>query len=198
MRWQGRRQSGNVEDRRGVGPGTVVGGGVTTLILAAVVYFLGGDPSVLLRNTAPPSASAPSSGRMSEEAQREKEFVSVVLADTEEVWNRLFRERGGNYREPQLVLFSGQVQSACGFASAAVGPFYCPGDQKIYIDLSFFEELRRRFGASGDFAQAYVIAHEVGHHVQNQLGISSRIQQMQSRASKTEANRLSVQLELQA
>jgi len=126
------------------------------------------------------------------------EFVSVVLADTEDVWNKLFSEEGQSYREPKLVLFTGQVQSACGFASAAVGPFYCPGDETVYIDLQFYDELRRKFGAPGDFAQAYVIAHEIGHHVQKQLGITSKVDAMRGRVSQEEFNQLSVRLELQA
>ena len=195
MRWQGRRQSDNVIDRRGVGTGAAVGGG--SILIALLVYFLGGDPSVVLNNAPPPArnqAPAPSSP----EEQKMGEFVGVVLADTEDVWREVFRRNGAQYREPKLVLFTGRVQSACGTASSAVGPFYCGGDRTIYIDLSFYDELRRKFGAPGDFAQAYVIAHEVGHHVQNELGIMEKVNRARSRMGEAEANRLSVKLELQA
>ena len=198
MRWQGRRQSDNVVDRRGIGPGAVAGGGVGTIVIALLVYLLGGDPSAVINQASPPASGAPGAARVSPEQQQLKEFTAVVLADTEDVWNTLFRQHGAQYREPKLVLFTGQVQSACGFAGAAVGPFYCGADDQVYIDLSFYDELRRRFGAPGDFAQAYVIAHEVGHHIQNLLGITERVQRAQSRMSKTEANQLSVRLELQA
>ncbi len=199
MRWQGRRQSDNVEDRRGIGGRAVAGGGIGTLIIALLYMFLGGNPSDVIQ----PGAQQPPPGRqanapLSAEAQRDEEFVRVVLADTEDVWNRLFREAGAQYREPRLVMFSGSVDSACGFASAAVGPFYCPEDAKIYLDTSFFDDLRDRFGADGDFAEAYVIAHEVGHHVQRQLGITEKVAAQQARLGKAQANELSVRLELQA
>jgi predicted metalloprotease len=196
MRWQGRRQSENVVDRRGIGTGGVVGGGVGTIVLALLVYFLGGNPMTVLRNA--PTTSGNPAATSSPEAQKNKEFVSVVLADTEDVWNSIFQKNGKRYQDPKLVLFTGQVDSACGGASAAVGPFYCGEDEKVYIDLSFYDELKNRFGASGDFAQAYVIAHEVGHHVQKLLGILDRVHHLQSQAGKAEANQLSVKLELQA
>ena len=201
MRWRGERESGNVEDRRGIGGrGIAIGGGIGTLLLVAVVALLGGDVRQVLGpllNGTEPSVSQPSGPPSAEEEERRK-FVSVVLGKTEDVWQNIFRQNGKTYREPKLVLFTNQVDSACGYAGAAVGPFYCPGDEKIYIDLSFYDELQQRFEAPGDFAQAYVIAHEVGHHVQKLLGISERVDAMQRRASKTEANQLSVRLELQA
>ena len=195
MRWAGRRRSSNVEDRRGVPVrGLAVGGGMGTLLLVLLVVFFGGDPAALLQQQ-PGVQQVQPNGQDDQLA----EFVSVVLADTEDVWHALFRNQLGKpYREPELVLFTGQVQSACGFASAAVGPFYCPADEKVYIDLAFFDELRTRFGAPGDFAMAYVVAHEIGHHVQNQLGISDQVHEARGRLSETEYNRLSVRLELQA
>jgi len=202
MRWRGERESENVEDRRGVSGGRVaIGGGLGTLVVIVIALLLGADPRQLLgtlTNTPPPPSASQTSRPSSQEDQELRKFVSVVLAKTEDVWQDLFRQNGKTYREPKLVLFTDQVQSACGFTGAAVGPFYCPGDEKIYIDLSFYNELRRRFNAPGDFAQAYVIAHEVGHHVQKLLGISQRIDAMQGRASEKEANQLSVRLELQA
>lgn len=197
MRWQLGRRSDNVEDRRGggvAGP-LAVSGGIGTVLLAVIVTLLGGDPRMVFQQSAP-VRDAPASRSPQEE--RLAEFVSVVLGDTEDTWNGLFREMGGTYQEPKLVLFSGSVDSACGYAQAAMGPFYCPADQKVYIDLSFYEDLQNRHNAPGDFAQAYVIAHEVGHHVQNLLGISDQVRQLQRRASKTQANQLSVMLELQA
>jgi uncharacterized protein len=166
-----------------------------------VALYFGVDPSIILNQNPlqtpePPSQSAPYSGTTEE--NRLAEFVSVVLADTEDTWHELFRSMGKNYEEPSLVLFSGAVQSACGLASAAVGPFYCPADRKLYIDLSFYRDLQQKFGAPGDFAQAYVIAHEVGHHVQNLLGIADKVNSLRSHAGEGEANRLSVMMELQA
>lgn len=202
MRWRGERESGNVEDRRGVSGGRVaIGGGLGTIVVIVIALLLGADPRQLLgtlTNTPPPPSATQTSRPASQEDQELRKFVSVVLAKTEDVWQDVFRQNGKTYREPKLVLFTEQVQSACGFSSAAVGPFYCPGDEKIYIDLAFYSELRRRFNAPGDFAQAYVIAHEVGHHIQKLLGISQRIDAMQRRASEKEANQLSVRLELQA
>ncbi len=198
MNWKGRRQSENVEDRPGISGGTLVaGGGLGTLVLALIVMFLGGDPKDVLQQS---SAGSPAVERPLTQKEIEgREFVSVVLADTEDVWRDVFRDQvGGSYREPKLVLFSGQVESACGFADAAVGPFYCPGDGQVYIDLSFYDLMKERFGAAGDFAQAYVIAHEVGHHVQKLLGTSDRVSALRQRSSEAEANRLSVRLELQA
>ena len=198
MRWKGRRESTNVEDRRRSGAGRgVFGGGLGLLIVIGVVMFMGGDPTPLLQQIdvgALGGKDAPLSPRQEEQAK----FVKVVLADTEDVWRVLFREMGRTYVEPKLVLFSGNVRSACGLASAAMGPFYCPGDSKVYIDLGFYDQLEQRFGAPGDFAQAYVLMHEVGHHVQNLLGVSDAVHRRQQRASKTEANQLSVRLELQA
>lgn len=167
------------------------------MIIIALLF--GADPRQLLEQTpSGPSSEVQSSRPQNPEEEELKQFVSVVLAKSEDVWTDVFRQNGQRYREPTLVLFTDQVQSACGIAGAAVGPFYCPGDEKVYIDLSFYEDLRRRFNAPGDFAQAYVIAHEVGHHVQNLLGISDRVDAMQRRVTEVEANQLSVRLELQA
>jgi len=202
MRWRGERESSNVEDRRGMSGGgrIAIGGGLGTLVIIIIAVLLGADPRQILQqvpnDTAPSTSQAPRPGNTEEEEL--KKFVSVVLAKTEDVWEDIFRQNGKQYRDPTLVLFTGEVQSACGLGSAASGPFYCPGDQKVYIDLSFYEELRRRFRSPGDFAQAYVIAHEVGHHVQKLLGISDRVDSMQRRMSEADANRLSVRLELQA
>lgn len=200
MRWRGERQSSNVEDRRGFSGGKVaVGGGLGTVLIIILALIFGADPRQLLEQVpSDPSSGVQSSRPVNTEEENLKEYVSVVLAKSEDVWNNLFQQNGRQYREPTLVLFTDRVQSACGMAGAAVGPFYCPGDEKVYIDLSFYEELRRRFNAPGDFAQAYVIAHEVGHHVQNLLGISDRVDAMRRRVSETEANQLSVRLELQA
>src|SRR5436189_6062519 len=197
MEWQGRRESDNVEDRRGFGGrGVAIGGGVS-VIGVIIALLLGVDPRVIFQG----GGSAPVSYQEPQDPQvrdQQKRFVSVVLADTEDVWNELFRRMGKSYREPRLVLFSGRVQSACGLASDAVGPFYCSGDSQVYIDLQFFEEMKNRFRAPGDFAQAYVIAHEIGHHVQNLLGVSQRVHAQQGRLSQAEYNRLSVRLQLQA
>lgn len=193
MRWKGRRQSENIEDRRGAAP-MIAGGGIVTVIIALAVYFLGGDPSALKELTQSQSAPGVSQG-IDDEG---REFVGVVLADTEEVWTVLFERMGRRYEKPRLVLFNGQVQSACGFASDATGPFYCPPDKSVYIDLSFFELLKSRFGAPGEFARAYVIAHEVGHHVQNLLGTMGEVQRQRGRIPEREFNQLSVRLELQA
>jgi predicted metalloprotease len=204
MRWKGGRRSQNVEDRRGMsmGRGAKVGGvgGLGFLVIIVLYMLLGGDPAQLVEQMpvdSGPSAST-STGPPPPGQDELADFVSVVLADTEDTWNPIFASIGRQYEEPRLVLFSGQVRSACGMAGAAMGPFYCPADHKLYIDLSFYDELKRRFRAPGDFAQAYVIAHEVGHHVQNLLGINGEVQEMQRRVSKTEANELSVRLELQA
>ncbi|HJX89553.1 MAG TPA: neutral zinc metallopeptidase [Pyrinomonadaceae bacterium] len=202
MRWRGERESSNVEDQRGMSGGgrIAIGGGLGTLVIIIIAVLLGADPRQLLQQV--PTETQPSTSQSSRPANPKeeelKQFVSVVLGKTEDVWQEIFRQNGKEYREPKLVLFSDQVQSACGMASAASGPFYCPGDQKVYIDLAFYEELRRRFSSPGDFAQAYVIAHEVGHHVQKLLGISDRVDAMQQRMSEVEANKLSVRLELQA
>ena len=200
MRWRGERQSTNIEDRRGIGGGKIaVGGGLGTIVILILALLFGADPRQLLEQApSDPSSGVQSSRPANLEEDNLKQFVSVVLAKFEDVWNDVFRQHGEQYREPTLVLFTDRVQSACGIAGSAVGPFYCPGDEKVYIDLSFYEELRRRFNAPGDFAQAYVIAHEVGHHVQNLLGIMDRVDAARGRMSEAEANRLSVRLELQA
>ncbi len=202
MRWEFGRRSTNVEDRRGRGVSApIVGGGIGAVVLSLIVALLGGDPSVILeqvdRPSDYPSTESPRTDGSSASDQM-ADFVSVVLADTEDTWQDIFRQSGETYVEPSLVLYSGAVESACGFARSAMGPFYCPRDQKVYIDLSFYQDLKNRYQAPGDFAQAYVIAHEVGHHVQNLLGISDRVRSLQSQVSEVEANQLSVRLELQA
>lgn len=205
MRWKGRRQSENVEDRRGMRPAMAVGGigGAGALLILILALCMGADPRALFQ--ALPQQGDPVAGpgagageAISQEEAELEEFVKVVLADTEDVWKQLFQETGRAYKEPTLVMFRDRVQSACGFQSAAVGPFYCPLDQKVYIDLSFYDEMKNTLAAPGDFAQAYVIAHEIGHHVQNLMGISEKVQSLQQRASKEQANELSVRLELQA
>ncbi|MHB8901125.1 MAG: KPN_02809 family neutral zinc metallopeptidase [Thermoguttaceae bacterium] len=199
MRWRGRAGSRNVEDRRAMSGPRMAIGGMGGLLLILIVFCLGGDPMQvlqLLQPGGPPGQQQQAPGPQPDDEVAQ--FVSVVLRDTEEVWGQLFRQMGQTYREPRLVLFRDAVSSACGSQSAAVGPFYCPIDQTVYIDLGFYEELSRRHGAPGDFAQAYVIAHEVGHHVQKLMGISDKISSLQARASRAEANDLSVRLELQA
>jgi len=200
MRWEGRRQSQNVEDRRSQGAAPMmVGGGLLTLILMIALMFLGVDPMQVARMAPEIAAPAPQKAPAKPQNDELSQFVRVVLADNEDVWSRLFPPNfSGRYAPPTLVLFTGQVRSACGMASAAAGPFYCPLDKKVYIDLAFYDELKRRFGAPGDFAQAYVIAHEIGHHVQNQLGISTKVQSMRPRLSDRDYNKLSVRMELQA
>lgn len=200
MDWRNLRRSGNVEDRRGGSGGLIAGGGIGSIVIALLAYFLGFDPgSVGTDQTQYQQAPSSQSGQAANPEQDSLvEFVKVVLGSTEDVWNQLFQQQRSQYQEPHLVLFSGQVQSACGMAGAAVGPFYCSQDAKVYIDLSFYRELRSRFHAPGDFAEAYVIAHEVGHHVQNLLGISEQVARQQQRSGKTGANALSVRLELQA
>ncbi|MBV9385227.1 MAG: neutral zinc metallopeptidase [Chroococcidiopsidaceae cyanobacterium CP_BM_ER_R8_30] len=201
MRWEFLRRSNNVEDRRGIAISRpVVGGGIGVAILAIVVTLLGGDPSLILQHSSPRSPSSYSSTQANRSPTDIKmtDFVSAVLADIEDTWKQIFRQMGRTYVDPKLVLFSSEVESACGFARAAMGPFYCPRDQKVYIDLSFYRELKYRYKAPGDFAEAYVIAHEVGHHVQNLLGVSRKVQSMQSQVSRVQANQLSVRQELQA
>lgn len=195
MKWENRRQSSNVEDRRGKGSGIAIGGGLGGIIIFLLVYFLGGDPQAVLPH---PNEATQGPYQETQQEQEMREFVSVVLADTEDVWDELFKKNGMTYEHPQLVLFTDAVQSACGSASSAVGPFYCPGDQKIYIDLSFFNQLKERFKAPGDFAMAYVVAHEVGHHVQTLLGTSQKVHALRSQLSEKEYNQYSVKLELQA
>jgi uncharacterized protein len=203
MRWKEGRRSDNVEDRRGITSRKAIGGGIGVVVIAVVAMLFGVDPSIVLNmlNQGGVSQENSQSVQKMELTAEEKElgdFVSVVLADTEDTWNALFPKMGKTYQEPKLVLFSGAVESACGYAQAAVGPFYCPADYKVYIDLSFYRDLREQFKAPGDFAQAYVIAHEVGHHVQNLLGISEQVRQLQSQSSETKAKQLSVRQELQA
>ncbi|MBT8069259.1 MAG: hypothetical protein HKP21_04950 [Xanthomonadales bacterium] len=217
MRWKGRRRSSNVEDRRGQSAGIGAGSGSGLLsfipmlvrsktgriiLLVGVVVFFGGrmmgiDLLPLLLGGGGGTVSSEPRELTAQEIEM-GEFVSAVLADTEDTWQVIFKQRGATYKEPTLVLFSNRVNSACGMASAAVGPFYCPADQKLYVDLSFFQDLKNRHGAPGDFAQAYVIAHEVGHHVQTLMGISSQVQQAKQGRSKAQANALSVKQELQA
>lgn len=213
MRWQGNRESDNVEDVRdsaggGGGPGMSFGGrgiGLGSVAIALVAsYFLGVNPMTVLNLLGGGSGGggAPTSNQGARPRppanDEQTKFVRTVLADTEDVWHQLFKEAGGEYRDPKLVLFRGAVPTACGRGESATGPFYCPGDQKVYIDLSFFRELKDRFKAPGEFAQAYVVAHEVGHHVQNLLGIADKVHEAKSRVSEVEANALSVKMELQA
>jgi predicted metalloprotease len=202
MRWKTGRRSSHVEDRRGnrVGGGLFKGGIGTVVIALGLAYFLGVDPRIMLQlgEAVAPSGTTETDYQPTAKEQEQADFVSVVLADTEDTWGAIFRQSGYEYEEPNLVLFTGQVNSACGMASAAMGPFYCPGDKKVYIDLAFFDDLRSRHGASGDFAQAYVIAHEVGHHVQNLLGTSTEVRKAQRGLGKAGGNELSVKLELQA
>jgi predicted metalloprotease len=194
MRWMGRQQSGNVEDRRGMGGRLAVGGGIGGVVVLILSLLLGENPLNYINVN--PSTTAQQTDTVQDE---QAEFVKVVLKDTEDVWNKLFPEQvGSSYQEPVLILFTQSTDSGCGFASAATGPFYCPADSKVYIDLSFYDELQSRFNAPGDFAMAYVIAHEVGHHVQNLLGISDKVNQARQSLSEKEVNHLSVDLELQA
>jgi len=200
MRWKGRKESSNVEDRRGMsfkGKG-MVGGGIGTIAIVLVVLLLGGDPTSILQNVQSDDQTTNTNYTETAEDKELAQFVGVVLAETESVWHAIFKKEGSTYREPKLVLFSGQVQSACGVAGASTGPFYCPGDEKLYIDLSFFEELQKRFKALGDFAMAYVIAHEVGHHIQKLTGVMDKMNDLRSQLSKEEYNQYSVRVELQA
>ena len=201
MRWTGRRRSENVEDRRGIGGrGLALGGGLGGLVVVALVLLLGGDPNEVIQSlqTDDPYLSTETSQPLSEEERQMGDFVAVVLGNIEDVWRSVFSEGGQVYREPRLVLYTGQVSSACGYAGSATGPFYCPGDEKVYLDLSFFADMQRELGAEGDFALAYVIAHEVGHHVQNLLGIQEQVQAERGRMSEREYNQLSIRMELQA
>lgn len=201
MRWKGQRESDNVEDRRGMSSGrAVAGGGVGILIIAVIAMLLGQNPLDILSQTEglPGQGAVTQDGPRSPQEEERAKFAATVLANTEDVWSQLLPNYSKQYRNPKLVLFTGQVESACGFASAAVGPFYCGEDEKLYIDLSFFDMLQERFGAPGEFAQAYVITHEVGHHLQKVLGTLDKVHEMQQSASKEEANALSVRLELQA
>lgn len=203
MKWQSGRRSKNVIDRRGAGGRRgVVGGGIGTIVIILVALYFGVDPTFLLEGMQ--SASVPSTTSGTRATAEDlagdpvADMISVVVADTEEVWRGLFAANGRQYEEPRLVLFDGMTRSACGLGQAAMGPFYCPADKNAYIDLSFYRDLRERFNAPGDFAQAYVIAHEIGHHVQNLLGVSGEVHRMRQQVSEVEANQLSVRLELQA
>lgn len=201
MKWIGRRESSNVEDRRGVsGTGIAVGGGIGGLIIYLIFSLLSGDgidPSQIPQLT-PGTSSTPMTEEQRAEDEQRAKFVRVVLADTEDVWGKIFADNGSQYRKPTLVLFRDRVQSGCGNASSASGPFYCPLDEKLYIDLSFYEELQERFHAPGDFAMAYVVAHEVGHHIQNLMGTAEKVTRIRQQSSEAEGNRYSVMLELQA
>ena len=202
MRWKTGRRSSNVEDRRGrkISGSGIKGGGIGIVLLALVGMYFGIDPSVIL-NSNLLDGEAPSQQierAANPEEDRLADFVSVILADTEDTWETIFRESGGVYEKPKLILFTGQVKSACGFAQSATGPFYCPADKNVYIDLGFYKELKGKLNAPGDFAQAYVVAHEIGHHVQNLLGISNKVQAKRSSISESAYNKLSVKLELQA
>ncbi len=202
MRWENGRESDNVEDRRGmrVGGKGLLGGGIGTIVIALIAMYFGVDPSVVLNQvgTLQPDQQQPAPAPSSPEDDRLKRFTSVVLADTEDTWGQIFRQSGSQYERPRLVLFSGRVESACGFAQAAMGPFYCPGDHKLYLDMSFFNDLASRYHAPGDFAQAYVVAHEVGHHVQNLLGIADKVHHARQNANAAQDNALQVRMELQA
>jgi predicted metalloprotease len=201
MRWRGRDESGNVEDRRGMSAGRIGGiGGIGAIVVALISMYFGQDPSVVLSqlNQGQPAGDPNQPYQESAQEAESRQMIAVVLRDTEVTWQQVFRASGKEYQDPRLVMFTGAVQSACGSASSAVGPFYCPGDNKVYIDLGFFDELQSRFGAPGDFAQAYVVAHEVGHHVQNLLGTSDKVHAARQSQSESQANAMSVRLELQA
>lgn len=196
MNLGGGRESGNVEDRRGSGGrGIMVGGGLGTIAIALIALLLGKNPSTVLNSINGGQQTEQTSAPKDDEGSK---FARVILGETEDVWTSIFQSMGKTYAQPKLVLFSNAVESGCGNASSQVGPFYCPLDSKVYLDLTFFDEMSQRFGTSGDFANAYVIAHEVGHHVQNLLGISDKVHQLQQQAGEREANKLSVKLELQA
>ena len=201
MKWKGRRRSTNVEDRRGMSTGGKVatGGGIIAIIVIVLQLFGGGEVAEVLQQIPQQGPVSTEERALTSEELKLGEFTEIVFADTEDIWNEIFSQNGANYREPGMVLFTDMVETACGGASAASGPFYCPGDEKVYMDLSFFEELRTRFGAEGgDFAIAYVIAHEVGHHIQNLAGTAGEVRRLQQSMDQAEANQLSVALELQA
>jgi predicted metalloprotease len=201
MRWQGRRTSDNVEDRRGIGgKGLAVGGGLGGLVIVVLYFLLGGNPSDITQNLQvdDTTSSGTASATLSEHDKEMGQFVSTILASIEDVWRARFQAMEQTYVEPKLVLYSGQIESACGYAGASSGPFYCPGDSKVYIDLSFLEDMQRQLGAQGDFAMAYVIAHEVGHHVQNLLGINDQVEKLRGRMTEKQYNQVSVRMELQA
>jgi uncharacterized protein len=198
MRWRDERQSTNIEDRRGLSGGKIAIGGLGGIVVLVIALLFGADPRQLLEQLPQQGSSPQTSRSVNPQDEELKQFVAVVLAQTEDAWGEIFRQMGKSYRKPTLVLFTDQVDSGCGVAGAAVGPFYCPRDEKLYIDLAFFRELRTRFRAPGDFAVAYVVAHEVGHHVQNLLGTMDRVDSARGRMSEEQANRVSVRLELQA
>jgi predicted metalloprotease len=199
MLWENGRRSENVEDRRGIGVGGIAGGGIGVVVIALIAMFFGVDPRVILQDAGQGTSSGQQQAVPVDPAQDKlKDFVSVVLADTEDTWGEIFQKGGATYERPKLVLFTGAVRSACGMAQSAVGPFYCAGDRKVYIDLDFYKMLEQRFGAPGEFAKAYVVAHEIGHHVQNLLGISEKVRAAMERSSRERANQLSVRQELQA
>ena len=198
MRWQGERESENVEDRRGAGHGIAIGGGLGGILLLILALVFGADPRQILEQLPQGDQGTQTSRPINPEEEELKKFVSVVLAQTEDAWGGIFRQMGRQYRKPTLVIFNDRVQSGCGIAASATGPFYCPEDEKLYIDLSFFRELRTRFRAPGDFAIGYVVAHEVGHHVQKQLGMMDRVNTARRRGREEGANGASVRLELQA
>ena len=199
MQWQGRRESTNVDDRRGVtGGGLAIGGGVIGVIFILAKFLLGGGDLNDLQQLVPPQQQQEMTTEQKAAQDKEAEFVKVVLADTEDVWTKLFSDMGRTYTDPTLVLFNGSTNSACGNANAQTGPFYCPADGDLYIDLSFVQQLKEQFGATGEFAMAYVVAHEVGHHVQDLLGVTQKMEQLQQRLSQTDYNKYSVRLELQA
>lgn len=196
MQWKNLRRSGNVEDRRGSG-GRIAIGGIGTIVIALIIWVLGGNPLEFLGSSGQSNSSENVATEIPEN-DTVAQFVSVVLAETEDVWDSIFRAEGQTYVQPKLVIFRNSIQSACGMASEASGPFYCPSDEKVYLDLGFFDEMKSRFNAPGDFAIAYVIAHEVGHHVQKQIGVLSKAQQLKDGASETTANKVQVRVELQA
>lgn len=198
MQWQGRRESSNVEDRRGIsGGGIAIGGGVLGVIILLFNFFMGGGDVSDITQILPQQQQELTAEQKAEE-DKMASFVKVVLADTEDVWTKIFSSNGENYAPPTLVLFSGMVASGCGNAGAVTGPFYCPADQKLYIDLSFARQLKEEFGVTGEFAMAYVVAHEVGHHVQNLLGVTEKVNRLRQQLTTTEYNKYSVKLELQA
>jgi predicted metalloprotease len=197
MRWQGRSGSSNIEDRRGMGIGLPVGGGIGGLVLLLLFSALTGTNPLDIINSSSPEPGAVGTSGVSDDDPQAK-FVAVILKDTEDTWGELLRQHGSTYREPTLVLFTQATQSACGLGQAAMGPFYCPNDQKVYLDLSFFRDLDRRFGAPGDFAQAYVVAHEVGHHVQTLTGLTQQVDSVRQRGNERQANAVSIRVELQA
>ncbi len=201
MKWRDGRRSSNIEDRRGMRPrGGLVGGGIGSILIIIAALYFGVDPSFLIEGMQSSNVSTSGTQPTADDLRNDPlaDMIAVVIADTEDVWGELFANQGRRYEQPTLVLFTGSTRSACGLGQAAMGPFYCPADRKAYIDLGFYDEMRTRFQAPGDFAQAYVIAHEIGHHVQNLLGVSGKVRQMQAQAGKAEANQLSVRLELQA